>query len=100
MRPTSAAPTAATDAAFPSGHTSLSFAAAASINQRYGLKAGIPAHLVAGFVGLARVKANKHYWHDVVVGAVIGEVAGRLLVDRRRGQRTSPPLTMTMSFAF
>ena len=55
---------------FPSGHTSLSFAAAASLGQRYGVKAGIPAHLVAGFVGLARVKADKHYWHDVAVGAV------------------------------
>ena len=85
---------------FPSGHTSLSFAAAASIDQRLGWKAGIPAHLVAGFVGLARVKANKHYWHDVAVGAVIGEVAGRLLVDRRRGHRASAPLAMTLRVAF
>ena len=85
---------------FPSGHTSLSFAAAASIDQRFGWKAGVPAHLVAGFVGLARVKADKHYWHDVVVGAAIGEVAGRLLVDKRRGRRPSPPLAMSLRMAF
>ena len=84
---------------FPSGHTSLSFAAAASIDQRFGWKAGIPAHLVAGLVGLARVKADKHYWHDVAVGAVIGEVAGRLLVDKRRGHR-APPLAMTLRVVF
>ena len=84
---------------FPSGHTSLSFAAAASIDQRFGWKAGIPAHLVAGFVGLARVKADKHYWHDVAVGAAIGEVAGRLLVDKRRG-RHAPPLAMTLRVVF
>lgn len=85
---------------FPSGHTSLSFAAAASLDQRFGWQAGIPAHLVAGFVGLARVKADKHYWHDVAVGAVIGEVAGRLLVDKRRGRRGPAPLTMTLQMAF
>ena len=93
-------PDGSNDHSFPSGHTSLSFAAAASIGQRVGWKAGVPAHLVAGFVGLARVKANKHYWHDVAVGAVIGEVAGRLLVDRRRGRRGAAPLVMTMRVAF
>jgi len=65
---------------FPSGHASLSFAAAASLHQRYGWQAGLPATLVAAFVGVARVEADKHYWHDVVAGAVIGEAAGFLIV--------------------
>lgn len=77
---------------FPSGHTSVSFAAAASLQKRYGWKAGVPATLLAGFTGLARVKADKHYVHDVVVGAVIGEAAGLLLTHHRRTGAT--PLAM------
>ena len=67
---------------FPSGHTSISFAAAATIDERQGRTAGIVAHVAAAFVGVARVQADKHRWHDVAVGAAIGEVAGRLLTTR------------------
>ncbi len=68
---------------FPSGHTSASFAAAATLHNRYGWQVGIPAQLVAGFVGLARVEADKHYWHDVIVGAAIGEAAGFLITSQK-----------------
>lgn len=64
---------------FPSGHTSISFAAAASMHQRYGWQVGVPATLVATFVGVARVKADKHHWYDVVAGAAIGEASGFLI---------------------
>ncbi len=64
---------------FPSGHTSRSFSAAASLYNRQGAKIGIPAFAVAGFVGVARVKANKHYWSDVAVGAALGTAAGFLI---------------------
>ncbi len=67
---------------FPSGHTSTSFAAAATLQNRHGWQVGIPAQLLAGFVGLARVEADKHYWHDVIVGAAIGEAAGFLITTR------------------
>jgi membrane-associated phospholipid phosphatase len=67
---------------FPSGHASLSFAAAATMQNRYGWQIGIPAHLVAAFVGYARVRANKHHWYDVIAGAAVGEVSG-LLITRR-----------------
>lgn len=84
---------------FPSGHTSISFAAAAGLEQRFGWKVGVPAHLAAAFVGAARVKANKHYWHDVVVGAAIGEAVGLLLVDKRhKGSR--PPIGVGMAVRF
>ena len=66
---------------FPSGHTSLSFAAAGSLQERYGWKVGIPAHAVAAFVGVARVEAKKHHWHDVLAGAAIGEAAGLLITQ-------------------
>lgn len=63
---------------FPSGHASTSFAAAATLHRRYGWKAGLPAHAVATFVAVARVKADKHFAKDVIVGAIIGEASGWL----------------------
>ncbi|GAA4001523.1 phosphatase PAP2 family protein [Sphingomonas humi] len=68
---------------FPSGHTSISFAAAASLHKRYGWQAGLPAYAIAGFTGLARVEADKHYTHDVLAGAVLGTAAGWLLNSRK-----------------
>ena len=64
---------------FPSGHTSMAFAAAASILERRGPEEGIPAMLLAGFVGVSRVEAKKHHWQDVAAGAAIGTAAGLLL---------------------
>lgn len=68
---------------FPSGHTSISFAAAATLQNRYGWQVGIPAQLLATFVGVSRVEARKHHWYDVVVGAGIGEASGFLLTHKR-----------------
>jgi membrane-associated phospholipid phosphatase len=67
---------------FPSGHTSVSFAAAATLEKRYGWQAGIPAFAVASFVGLARVEAKKHFAGDVLAGAAIGSAGGWLLTSR------------------
>lgn len=64
---------------FPSGHTAIAFSAAATMHRRYGWEVGVPATLVAAFVGVARVKADKHHWYDVVAGAAIGEVSGMLI---------------------
>ncbi len=68
---------------FPSGHTSTAFAAAATLYNRQGAGVGIPAMLVASFVGVARVQADKHHWYDVVVGAGIGTASGFLITNRR-----------------
>ena len=74
------------DDSFPSGHTAVSFAAAAAMEKRYGWKIGLPAFGVAAFVGASRVAADKHYVHDVLAGAAIGGAAGWLLTSRRRGR--------------
>lgn len=71
---------------FPSGHTSVSFAAAATLEKRYGWKAGLPALGLASVVGLARVQADKHYVHDVLAGAAIGSISGLLLTSRHDGR--------------
>lgn len=68
---------------FPSGHTSRAFAAAATLYNREGPAVGIPAMAVASFVGVARVQADKHHWHDVLVGAGIGMASGFLITNRR-----------------
>lgn len=75
-------PDGSDDKSFPSGHASLSFGAAATLENRYGWKAGLPAFAVASFVGAARVAANKHHWWDAVAGAALGTGSG-LLVTRR-----------------
>lgn len=71
---------------FPSGHTSISFAAAATLHKRNGWEIGVPAHVVAAFVGVARVKAKKHFTHDVLVGAMIGEAAGWIITSPKDGK--------------
>lgn len=57
---------------FPSGHTSTTFATATFLQRRYGWKFGVPAYVVATYVGWGRVYARKHHWWDVVAGAAIG----------------------------
>lgn len=64
---------------FPSGHASFSFAAAASLENRYGWQVGLPAFALASFVGAARVEAKRHHWYDVAAGAAIGSASGFLL---------------------
>lgn len=76
-------PDGSDDRSFPSGHTSVSFAAAATLEKRYGWRVGLPAHVVAAFVGVSRVAAKKHYVGDVLIGAAIGEASGWLLSSPR-----------------
>jgi membrane-associated phospholipid phosphatase len=73
---------------FPSGHTSVSFAAAASLYNREGKAVGIPALAVASLVGVARVEADKHFYYDVLVGAAIGLATG-FLITHDRPQRSA-----------
>lgn len=60
------------DYSFPSGHTSAAFTGAAFIEKRYGLKAGIPAYMIASYVGWSRVYSKHHDYYDVVAGALLG----------------------------
>lgn len=71
---------------FPSGHTSTSFAAAATLHNRYGWEAALPAYLVASFVGLSRVEARKHRVGDVLVGAAVGTAVGHLVTRKANAQ--------------
>jgi membrane-associated phospholipid phosphatase len=68
---------------FPSGHAAVSFASAATLENRYGWRVGGPAFLVASLVGISRVEARKHHWYDVVAGAALGTGSGFLLTSKR-----------------
>ncbi|MCH5229434.1 MAG: phosphatase PAP2 family protein [Muribaculaceae bacterium] len=63
---------------FPSGHSAVSFASATYLQRRYGWKWGVPAYVIATYVGWGRCFAKKHYWYDVLAGAAIG--AGSALI--------------------
>lgn len=66
---------------FPSDSAAIAFAAASSIQVRYGWDYGLPSYAIAAYVGYSRVHADRHHWGDVAAGAVIGAVAGWLLTD-------------------
>lgn len=68
---------------FPSGHTTVAFAAAAALTSevqrlwpKYTWPAGIALYGSATIVGLARMYHNKHWASDVALGAGIGTLAG------------------------
>ena len=68
-------PEGATDGlAFPSGHTSAAFQGASFIQRRYGWKYGIPAYILAGYVGYSRIEGlnDRHDGWDVLGGIIVG----------------------------
>jgi membrane-associated phospholipid phosphatase len=66
-----------TQYSFPSGHTSVSFAAATVVQQHFGWKAGVPAYAAASYVAASRIQDKRHYLSDVAFGAVVGVIAAR-----------------------
>lgn len=68
---------------FPSNHTTAAFFAASYLEDRYGWEVGLPAHMVAVAVAVARVKSRDHRAVDVLAGAAIGELSAYLFTHRR-----------------
>jgi membrane-associated phospholipid phosphatase len=63
--------------AFPSGHTSATFATAEVLREHFGWKWGAPAYAIGVYVSVSRMVDNKHWASDVVFGTAIGIVSGR-----------------------
>lgn len=70
------------DKSFPSGHTSVSFAAAQYMQMRGGWQYGVPAYVAASLVGYSRVRADEHYWKDVLAGAALGIASSYYFTDK------------------
>jgi len=70
---------------FPSGHTALSFTASTFLFKRYGWKYGVPATLLASFVGYSRFGTEKpvHFFTDVLAGAAVG-IATSLIFTKKK----------------
>jgi len=62
---------------FPSGHATMTFAAATVLQQHLGYKAAIPTYLVASYVAMSRLHDNRHFASDVAMGAATGIIIGR-----------------------
>lgn len=74
---------------FPSGHTSATFATATVIHRRWGWRAGLPAYLLASYVGVTRLH-NNHYLSDVTFGAALGIATGLAINQPSRRVGISP----------
>lgn len=83
------------DQSFPSGHTSVSFSAAEFIRERYGWNYGIPAYVVASYVGYSRVESKRHYTRDVIAGAVIGIGSSLLFTEPYKDWLIKPAVAST-----
>lgn len=88
---------------FPSGHTTVAFAAATVFASEYRNKPIIPiiAYSAASLIGISRVTENKHWTTDVIVGAAVGFLAGQNVVNnyhRYAKIKASEPKKNSVSF--
>ena len=70
--------------AWPSGHTSSSFAVASVLDEFYGPAIGIPAYAAASLVGLRMMDQGDHWASDVVFGATLGWVVGHTIAGEHK----------------
>ncbi len=73
---------------YPSGHTSTAFAFAGTVYTDLGKTLGIPAFILAGYVGISRLQEGKHYLSDVIAGGILGSYVSLKLAHRtdKRGK--------------
>ena len=76
-------PPSSTYTSFPSGHTTLAFAAATVFAMEYRDRPLVPiiSYSAASLIGLSRITENKHWASDVFVGAVVGYLCGKQVVN-------------------
>lgn len=82
---------------FPSGHTSEVFTGAELVRSEYPLGVGIGAYTVATGIAFMRLYNNRHWLNDVIAGAGVGILSGRvgywMLPVWRRWLKLTPGIT-------
>jgi hypothetical protein len=68
---------------FPSGHSSVTFAAATVIERHLGWRRSVLGYTLASYVAASRLHDNRHHLSDVIFGAAIGTAAGRAVVHHK-----------------
>jgi membrane-associated phospholipid phosphatase len=71
------------NSSFPSGHTTVAFAAATVFALDYKDKPFVPilSYSIATLIGLSRITENKHWITDVFIGSVLGYYTGKQVVN-------------------
>lgn len=71
------------NSSFPSGHTTVAFAAATVFAMEYRDRPLVPliSYSAATLIGLSRITENKHWITDVFAGAALGYFTGKLVVN-------------------
>jgi hypothetical protein len=94
---------------FPSGHTTVAFAAATVFAMEYRNKPWVPvlAYSAASLIGISRITENRHWPTDVLVGAALGYLSGRQVVHnyhryaflKAQGEKPAP-LSFQLQYNF
>jgi membrane-associated phospholipid phosphatase len=91
------------NSSFPSGHTTVAFAAATVYALEYKDRPWVPivCYTAASLIGLSRITENKHWVTDVVAGAALGYLTGKLVVNNyhRYAKLKSPGQKTSLSFS-
>jgi len=68
---------------WPSGHTTVAFAMATSVGDEIGsLPVSVALYTAAGLTGWSRVNDNRHWFSDVLTGALVGVTSAKLMNGR------------------
>lgn len=94
---------------FPSGHTTVAFAAATVFAMEYKNQPLIPiiSYSAATLIGLSRLTENKHWPTDILFGAALGFLSGKQVVNNyhrfakiKEAKPNSRPLTFNMQYFY
>ena len=91
------------NSSFPSGHATVAFAVATVFATEYKDKPWVPiiSYTTAFLIGASRITENKHWITDVIVGAGLGYVTGKLVANNYHcfsKIKASGPSKNTISF--
>ena len=97
------------NSSFPSGHTTVAFAAATVFAMEYKNTPLIPiiSYSVATLIGLSRITENKHWATDIIAGAALGFLTGQQVVNNyhryakiRNAEAKKNTLSFNLNYAF